>query len=101
MLLFIVVVVLMLLSLVDPIRFNPTDPHLIVGGCANGQLVLWNIEEHQDCLQVNKTTDMLESRATAANKVSGMIMCQDVVVGCLAHWGVSRNAVNAKAIPIN
>ncbi len=59
-----------IIVLFDHYRFNPTYPNLIVGGCANGQLVLWNIEEYQDCLQINKTVDLLESRATAANKVS-------------------------------
>ena len=27
-----------------------------LGGCANGQVVLWDLEEYQDRLQLNKTT---------------------------------------------
>ena len=33
----------------------------------NGQIVLWDIESHQDCLQINKAPDPTDSGGTAAN----------------------------------
>ena len=33
------------------------------------QIVLWDIESHQDCLQINKAPDPTDSRGTAANMV--------------------------------
>ena len=53
-------------------QFNPSNPNIIVGGCANGQIVLWNIEDYQDRLQLNKSTDPMESRSMAANLVSSI-----------------------------
>ncbi|KAJ3194937.1 WD repeat-containing protein 63 [Entophlyctis luteolus] len=32
-------------------QFNPSDPNFIAGGCINGQIVLWDISEHQDKLK--------------------------------------------------
>ena len=53
--------------------FNPTDPNLIVGGCINGQIILWNIEQYQDHLQINKATESSESRTMLANTVSKVL----------------------------
>lgn len=30
------------------IKFNPTSPHLIVGGCINGQMCVWDVSRAQD-----------------------------------------------------
>lgn len=35
-------------------RFNPTQPHLVVGGCVNGQVCLWDISEGMELLKVKK-----------------------------------------------
>lgn len=35
-------------------QFNPQDPNIIVGGCVTGQIVLWDITEHQDKLKTNR-----------------------------------------------
>ncbi|KAI9350807.1 WD40-repeat-containing domain protein [Obelidium mucronatum] len=35
-------------------QFNPSDPHFIAGGCINGQIVLWDISEHEDKLKTNR-----------------------------------------------
>ncbi|XP_048256413.1 dynein axonemal intermediate chain 3-like isoform X4 [Haliotis rufescens] len=32
-------------------QFNPVDPNIIVGGCCNGQVVLWDISAHADRLK--------------------------------------------------
>ena len=58
-------------------KFNPSNPNVVVGGCANGQIVLWDLEEYQDRLQLNKTTDVAETRGTAANLVSRLWLKYD------------------------
>ena len=35
-------------------RFSPTDPNIIVGGCLNGQVVLWDISQHADRLKAQR-----------------------------------------------
>ncbi|CAH8572973.1 unnamed protein product [Dicrocoelium dendriticum] len=32
-------------------QFNPTDPHIVAGGCFNGTVVLWDIESHMEDLR--------------------------------------------------
>jgi WD40 repeat protein len=32
-------------------QFNPVDPSIIVGGCCNGQLVVWDISKYSDVLK--------------------------------------------------
>ena len=27
-------------------EFNPSDPHIIAGGCNNGQVILWDISKY-------------------------------------------------------
>ncbi|CAF0793564.1 unnamed protein product [Rotaria sordida] len=29
-------------------QFSPTDPHIIAGGCVNGQIVMWDIKEYEE-----------------------------------------------------
>ncbi len=29
-------------------QFSPSDPHVIAGGCINGQVVMWDIKEYED-----------------------------------------------------
>ncbi|KAI8906691.1 WD40-repeat-containing domain protein [Gorgonomyces haynaldii] len=41
-------------------RFNPVDPNILIGGCENGQLVLWDISEHAHHLKASKAADTLE-----------------------------------------
>ena len=38
-------------------RFNPTFPNIVVGGCLNGQIVLWDLTEHQDKLKSTRKAD--------------------------------------------
>ncbi|XP_064386318.1 dynein axonemal intermediate chain 3-like isoform X2 [Halichondria panicea] len=48
-------------------KFNPSDPNIVIGGCANGQVVLWDLGEYQDRLQVNKSQESSDVRSAAAN----------------------------------
>ena len=46
-------------------QFNPEDQNLIVAGCANGQIALWDISAYQDKLRTSrKATDKKEDDAT-------------------------------------
>ncbi|KAM6326985.1 LOW QUALITY PROTEIN: dynein axonemal intermediate chain 3 [Podargus strigoides] len=36
-------------------QFSPSDPNIIAGGCINGQVVLWDISQHEAKLQDAKT----------------------------------------------
>jgi len=29
-------------------QFSPTDPHIIAGGCVNGQIVMWDIQQFEE-----------------------------------------------------
>ncbi|NXG26129.1 WDR63 protein, partial [Grallaria varia] len=51
-------------------QFSPSDPNIIAGGCINGQVVLWDISQHEENLQnknsvADETIDS-DSEATAA-----------------------------------
>ncbi|KAJ3157426.1 WD repeat-containing protein 63 [Geranomyces michiganensis] len=35
-------------------KFNPHDPNIIAGGCITGQIVLWDISDHQDKLEISR-----------------------------------------------
>ncbi|NXP05918.1 WDR63 protein, partial [Thinocorus orbignyianus] len=35
-------------------QFSPSDPNIIVAGCINGQIVLWDISQHEENLQSTK-----------------------------------------------
>jgi WD40 repeat protein len=45
-------------------KFNPTNPNIIIGGCVNGQVVLWDVTEHQDVLKYNSKSKMENSTDT-------------------------------------
>ncbi|NXF06603.1 WDR63 protein, partial [Smithornis capensis] len=56
-------------------QFSPSDPNIIAGGCINGQVILWNISEHEEKLQHEKSvTDEIigetDSEVTAAAEVT-------------------------------
>merc|ERR1719500_375047 len=36
-------------------RFCPTDPNMIIGGCFNGQIAIWDIKDYSDKLSMNTT----------------------------------------------
>ncbi|NXX58677.1 WDR63 protein, partial [Scopus umbretta] len=54
-------------------QFSPSDANLIAGGCINGQVVLWDISQHEEKLQNAKTVaDGL--KITAVNTVNASIL---------------------------
>ncbi|NWS50995.1 WDR63 protein, partial [Chunga burmeisteri] len=54
-------------------QFSPSDPNIIAGGCINGQVVLWDISQHEEKLQNAKmVADGI--KITAVNMVSVSIL---------------------------
>ncbi|NWZ48337.1 WDR63 protein, partial [Haliaeetus albicilla] len=54
-------------------QFSPSDPSIIAGGCINGQVVLWDISQHEEKLQNAKTVaDGI--KITAVNTVNASIL---------------------------
>ncbi|NXJ80679.1 WDR63 protein, partial [Trogon melanurus] len=54
-------------------QFGPRDPNIIAGGCINGQIVLWDISQHEEKLQnVKPVAD--EVKTTAANVVNASFL---------------------------
>ncbi|NXP52056.1 WDR63 protein, partial [Heliornis fulica] len=54
-------------------QFSPSDPNIIAGGCINGQVVLWDISQHEEKLQ-NAETVADEVKMTAVNMVNAPIL---------------------------
>ncbi|KAM9283510.1 dynein axonemal intermediate chain 3 isoform 2-T4 [Morus bassanus] len=52
-------------------QFSPSDPNIIAGGCTNGQVVLWDISQHEETLQ-NAKTVADGTKITAVNMPSLM-----------------------------
>ncbi|NXH20470.1 WDR63 protein, partial [Bucco capensis] len=53
-------------------QFSPSDPNIIAGGCINGQVVLWDISQHEEKLQ-NAKTVAEENEVTAVNMVNASV----------------------------
>ncbi|KAM3838583.1 dynein axonemal intermediate chain 3 [Vipera latastei] len=51
-------------------EFSPSDPNIIVGGCLNGQVVLWDISEYEERLKSAKSGP---AAGTAINMPSFML----------------------------
>ncbi|NXE89341.1 WDR63 protein, partial [Menura novaehollandiae] len=52
-------------------QFSPSDPNIIAGGCVNGQVLLWNISQHEEKLKnakpvADEIIDSPEGEARAA-----------------------------------
>ncbi|NXT55435.1 WDR63 protein, partial [Pluvianellus socialis] len=54
-------------------QFSPSDPNIIIGGCINGQVVLWDISQHEEKLQ-NAKTAADEINMTAVNTVNASVL---------------------------
>ncbi|KAJ3138701.1 WD repeat-containing protein 63 [Geranomyces variabilis] len=78
-------------------KFNPHDPNIIAGGCITGQIVLWDISDHQDKLEISRKSaregsgslpDDSAATASAGNGPSGdeerEPVTETTVVPCLA-----------------
>lgn len=51
-------------------EFNPSDPNIIVGGCINGQIVLWDITNHGDRLRSHRQSQG-QSQKNSMNTLPG------------------------------
>ncbi|KAM9280403.1 dynein axonemal intermediate chain 3 [Cariama cristata] len=66
-------------------QFSPSDPNIIAGGCINGQVVLWDISQHEEKLQNAKTVaDGI--KITAVNTPSLMQVQQSSTVPPLVRY---------------
>ncbi|XP_026709715.1 WD repeat-containing protein 63 [Athene cunicularia] len=54
-------------------QFCPSDPNIIAGGCINGQILLWDISQHEEKLQ-NAQTDADGIKVTSVNMVDVFIL---------------------------
>ncbi|NXN38279.1 WDR63 protein, partial [Rhinoptilus africanus] len=54
-------------------QFSPSDPNIIAGGCINGQVVLWDISQHEEKLQ-NAKPDDDAMKMTAVNTVNASFL---------------------------
>ncbi|NWX42563.1 WDR63 protein, partial [Steatornis caripensis] len=54
-------------------RFSPSDPNIIAAGCINGQVVLWDISQHEEKLQ-NATAVADGIKMTTVNLVNASIL---------------------------
>ncbi|NXK79666.1 WDR63 protein, partial [Amazona guildingii] len=54
-------------------QFSPSNPSIIAGGCINGQVILWDISEHEDKLQ-NTKTDADVNDVTAVSMINASIL---------------------------
>nr|XP_056700726.1 dynein axonemal intermediate chain 3 [Euleptes europaea] len=52
-------------------QFSPSDPNIIAGGCMNGQVVLWDISQHEERLRNAKTGG--GGKGTTVNMPSFMV----------------------------
>lgn len=73
-------------------QFNPVDPSLVIGGCVNGQLVLWDISEYQDKLRQNRKT-----RGTENDNNNSKDNNKNVDTPVLRYFGVSSIEFSHKA----
>lgn len=51
-------------------KFNPSDPNIIVGGCINGQIILWDITNHSDRLRSHRQSHG-QSKKNSMNSLPG------------------------------
>ncbi|NXN12830.1 WDR63 protein, partial [Indicator maculatus] len=54
-------------------QFSLSDPNIIAGGCINGQVVLWDISEHEEKLQ-NAKTVADDIKVTAVNRANASVL---------------------------
>jgi WD40 repeat protein len=47
-------------------RFNPYKPNFVVGGCRNGQVVMWDISDYEDRFQYNKPLKPSDTKGNIA-----------------------------------
>ncbi|KAG8132597.1 hypothetical protein E2320_010439 [Naja naja] len=50
-------------------EFSPNDPNIIVGGCLNGQVVLWDISEYEERLKSAKSGTAAGTTVNVVNRM--------------------------------
>ncbi len=71
-------------------QIHPDDPSIIVAGCINGQIVLWDISEYQEMLQSSTRKTENEQVVTQGEEHSGVPSVRFSVVSSIesSHRGV-------------
>ncbi|KAM6305555.1 dynein axonemal intermediate chain 3 [Aegotheles albertisi] len=80
-------------------QFSPSDPNVIAGGCINGQIVLWDISEHQEKLQ-NAKTVADEIKMTAVNTPSVTQVQQSTTGPALAKYCTASSIQDSHKKPV-
>ncbi|NXN55579.1 WDR63 protein, partial [Rynchops niger] len=75
-------------------QFSPSYPNIIAGGCINGQVVLWDISQHEEKLQNAKTDDAM--KMATVNTVNASIL-NVLQYNCMS--GVKRGKVRTQVKP--
>ncbi|KFP67853.1 WD repeat-containing protein 63, partial [Cariama cristata] len=71
-------------------QFSPSDPNIIAGGCINGQVVLWDISQHEEKLQNAKTVaDGIKITAVNTVNVSILNILQYILPPLVRYCAVS------------
>ncbi|CAL8394928.1 unnamed protein product [Boreogadus saida] len=83
-------------------EFCPSDPNIIVGGCMNGLVVLWDISAHVDRLQGTRPSGGRSTSVSTETFVSGLytysdaIWILDLTVYKSVYFSNTNTAANAK-----
>jgi WD40 repeat protein len=74
------------------LRFNPVKPHLIAGGCYNGQVILWDITKAQE-KQDRKDRREAEESSEDKEKKKSVTMTPVVLFTLLSTMKTSHKAI--------
>jgi dynein intermediate chain 3, axonemal len=66
-------------------KFNPVDPNIIVGGCINGQLVIWDISKYDDVLKSTRDEKQFQTPSIKYDVVSSIESSHRSIVQDI-HW---------------
>eukprot|EP01034_Spumella_vulgaris_P030528 gene30528-37765_t len=74
--------------------FHPTNPHMVLGGCYNGQVVLWDMREAKtNATQRSSMSGKGHKHPICAMQFSNNVSCELVTIstdGMLCYWDTSR-----------
>ncbi|KAJ3344323.1 WD repeat-containing protein 63 [Gonapodya sp. JEL0774] len=66
-------------------QFHPQDPIIVVGGCINGQVVLWDLAEHQERLKQGRKDRTAELTETGKDSNVEIPILRYTVVSSIEH----------------
>ncbi|GFS17212.1 WD repeat-containing protein 63 [Elysia marginata] len=87
--------------------FNPTDPNHIVGGCLNGQIVMWDIAAHADRLKQQRGSNRNKKRTVLINKMgvpqeNASLQCTQLLScatdHCVMLWDTKASKMHTTAM---